>query len=103
MNVTRVPSVPSVFDSDNATLGFSDLRVLVDMMEEGVLLCRGLSQPLYANAAALVLVPESADPLADLIELLPPESRLLARRHGRWSGDLNFEDGRILQVRVYFY
>ena len=103
MNVTRVPSVPSVLDSDNAPLGFSDLRVLVDMMEEGVLLCRGLSQPLYANAAALVLVPESADPLADLIELLPPESRLLARRYGRWSGDLNFEDGRILQMRVYFY
>jgi signal transduction histidine kinase len=100
-----VPSLPGVAahrDPANAAPRFSDLRVLADMMEEGVLLCRGLSQPLYANAAALVLVPESSDPLADLVELMPPESRLLARRYGRWSGDLNFEDGRILQVRVYF-
>ena len=80
----------------------SDLKALADMIEDGVLLCQGMRRPLYANAAALTLVPDATEPLQALMDLMPAELRTIARKSGRWSGDLNFDDGRILQARVYF-
>ena len=80
----------------------SDIKALADIMEDGVLLCHGMRRPLYANAAALTLVPDATEPLQALMDLMPAKLRTIARQSGRWSGDLNFDDGRILQARVYF-
>lgn len=80
----------------------SALRALFDMMDDGYLLCAGVDRPVYANASALALVPDDSDPLRALLALLPPGTCAVVRREGRWSGDLNFDDGRIFQARVYF-
>jgi signal transduction histidine kinase len=80
----------------------SALRALFDMMDDGYLLCVGVDRPVYANASALALVPDDSDPLRALLALLPPDTCALVRRQGRWSGDLNFDDGRIFQARFYF-
>ena len=94
-------SVPRITDSSIPAPSLSDLKVLFDMMEDGVLLCEGMLRPLYANTAALALVPDAAKPLQALMDLLPAEPRSIARESGRWSGDLDFEDGYILKVWVY--
>ena len=80
----------------------SALRPLFDMMDDGYLLCEGADRPLYANAPALALVPDDSDPLRALLALLPPDTCAIARRDGCWSGDLNFDDGRIFHVQFYF-
>jgi signal transduction histidine kinase len=80
----------------------SALRPLFDMMDDGYLLCEGADRPIYANASALALVPDDSDPLRALLALLPPDTGAIARRDGSWSGDLNFDDGRIFHVQFYF-
>lgn len=89
-------------DGPSLAPNVSALRPLFDMMDDGYLVCEGTASPIYANASALALVPDDSDPLQALLALLPADACGLARRHGRWSGDLNFDDGRILQVRLYF-
>ncbi len=83
--------------------GLADLMALGEMMEDGLLLCRGDGHPLHANTAALALVPNVGDPLGALIGLLPLEALRNARERGDWSGDLTREDGLILQLRVYHH
>lgn len=96
-------SVPVSFPEANDLPTFADIRALGEMIDDGLLLCRDLAWPLHANGAALALVPDATNPLQALVDLMPAESRLITRRSGRWSGDLAFDDGRILQVRVYRY
>ncbi len=84
---------------------FTDLQALSELMDDGVLLCRGEGRPLHANGSALSLVEETDEPAAlqALVELVPVHARREAVGTGRWNGELALEDGRILQVRVYHH
>jgi len=95
-------SAYSFTDRNLRTPGVSALHPLFDMMDDGYLLCEGTDRPIYANASALALVPEDTHPLRALLALLPADTCALVRRDGRWSGILNFDDGRIFQATFYF-
>lgn len=82
---------------------FADIRALSELMDDGLLLCRGNGRPLHANGAARALVPEAGQPLAALMTLLPSGAVGAARMTGRWSRELALDDGRILQVRAYHH
>lgn len=84
---------------------FTDLQALSELMDDGVLLCRGEGRPLHANGSALSLVDETDQPAAleALVELVPVHARREAVASGRWNGELALEDGRVLQVRVYHH
>ena len=82
---------------------FADIRAIFELMEDGMLLCRGNGRPLHANPAARALVPDADNPLAALVALLPGGAVGAARMTGRWSRELSLDDGRILQVRAYHH
>ncbi len=99
MSVSPVSRIPADIPS------FVDIQALTELMDDGVLLCRGDDRALHANASALALLPEGeeAGSLQALLELVPSEARRAARATGRWSGELGLEDGRILQLRIYHH
>jgi len=98
-------SSPSAIRGSGDTPSFVDIQALSELMDDGVLLCRGDDRPLHANASALALIKVANETAAlhALLALVPAEARRAARTTGRWSGELAFEDGRILQLRVYHH
>ena len=56
MSVSPVSRVPADVPS------FVDIQALTELMDDGVLLCRGDDRALHANASALALLPEGEDP-----------------------------------------
>ncbi len=96
-------SHPAASDRLADSPSFEDMRALSELMDDGVLLCQGMRRPLHANSAARALVPDADEPLQALVDLIPAQARLVARQTGSWNGDLAFDDGRILQVRVYLH
>ncbi len=91
--------------SDEPTPAFADIQALSELMDDGLLLCRGEGRGVHANASALSLVEETDGPaaLAALVELVPIEARRQAVATGRWNGELALADGRILQVGIYHH
>jgi signal transduction histidine kinase len=82
---------------------FADLQALAELMSDGLLLCHGNGRPMHANSAARALVPDASDALGALMGLLPLEAMRTAHAEARWSGELAFDDGRILQVSAYHH
>ncbi|KRG71020.1 ATP-binding protein [Pseudoxanthomonas dokdonensis] len=82
---------------------FSTIQALGQLMENGVLMCRGDGRPLHANEAALALVPRQYDVLQALLDLIPVDGLQAARNDGRWNGMITLDDGRILRLSAYFH
>lgn len=87
------------------TPSFVDIQALSELMDDGVLLCRGVDRPMHANASALALVKvaDEASAMRALLDLVPVEARRAAHATGRWNGELALDDGSILQLRVYHH
>ena len=82
---------------------FVDIQALGELMDDGLLLCRGNGRPLHANSSARALVPDAESALTALVALLPAGAMGASRITGRWNGDLALADGRILQVHAYHH